>query len=197
LQHNQGLIRQKGADYLAYAILDAIVDHNLVLLETFDGYVELLEQQLAHANGKGFEEIFQVRNTILQFRRLTNPIRDALHSLMISNSKFIHADTKVYFQDVHDHAVSLAETIQSIREDITSYTELRLALLSHKSNATIHVLTIVSTIFIPLTFLSSIYGMNFDNMPELHHPDGYFVLWGIMALLVVGQLLYFRRKNWF
>ncbi len=196
IKEGVGKIRTCGADYLAYAIIDAMFDHNLLLSASFEEHTDTIQSKLGKLAQGELEELFLLRKNLLRYKRITAPGIEALHRLLAPNSRFLMPDNREFFQDVLDHALATADYAQSLIEELTSYTELRLAILSQKSNETIHVLTIVSTIFIPLTFLSSIYGMNFDNMPELHHPSGYFILWIIMVALIVVQIVYFRRRHW-
>jgi magnesium transporter len=176
-----GNIRSMKADYLAYAMLDAIVDHGFPVLEEI---------------GEALGELHSLKRTLMQLRRFVWPERDVVNSMLHGNSEFIRPETKVYLRDLYDHTVQIMDLIESYRDVVTSLMDMYLSSVGLRTNEIMRVLTVISSIFIPLTFLAGVYGMNFTNMPELHTRWGYAALWVLMATIAIGQLIFFRRKKW-
>jgi magnesium transporter len=192
-----GNIRSMKADYLAYALLDAIVDHGFPVLEEIGEALEEIEDSVFTSPGKEtIGQLHSLKRTLMQLRRFVWPERDVVNSMLHGNSEFIHAETKVYLRDLYDHTVQIMDLIESYRDVVTGLMEMYLSSVGLRTNEIMRVLTVISSIFIPLTFLVGVYGMNFQNMPELHTHTGYFVLWGAMLAIAVGQLIFFRRKKW-
>lgn len=198
-----GRIRQRGADYLAYALLDAVVDGYFPLLDSKGERIDQLEDaMLARAEKTQTKELHNLRREAIVAKRWLWPVRDAVSALIRCDVAFVTDETKLYLNDTHDHAVRLIEIVESYRETLTGLIELHLSLQQSRTNEVISVLTIVSTIFIPLTFLVGIWGMNFDpdtspwNMPELRAYYGYPASLALMLAVAVGLLVYFRWKKW-
>jgi magnesium transporter len=197
IRQNGGRVRRAGADYLAYALIDVIVDHYFVGLEEIGEQIERLEEDIMAAPQRGQQEqIRALRRTMLFLRRAVWPMREVLAALMRDESGLVDDQTKIYLRDAYDHAVQVVDVIESFREVIASLSDLYLSSLSHRLNEVMKVLTVVGTIFIPLSFLTGIYGMNFEYMPELGFRYGYFVFLGAVTSLLVGSLLYFRHRGW-
>jgi magnesium transporter len=197
LRHGKGRVRKMGADYLSYVLLDAIVDGYFGILEQISERTETLEQELLESpTQKTLETIHGLRANAALLRRSIWPMRDAVSSLERGESTLIHESTGIYFRDVHDHAVRVVETIESLRDTLSGMADLYLSSLSNKMNETMKVLTTIATIFIPLTFIAGIYGMNFENMPELKWRWGYAMVLLAMACVVALMIAYFRRKKW-
>lgn len=198
LKDSKGRIRRSGADYLTYAILDAIVDNYFSVIEFLTNKIELLEDQLFERNNEALlvADIQELKKEVLRIRRAVLPLRDVLNRLEKMESELIDPSTVKYLRDLYDHIVQVNESIEIYREMIWSLMDMHMTIISNKMNEVMKVLTIMASIFIPLTFLAGIYGMNFDNMPELHYENSYFYLLGIMFLVLVGMLWFFKRKKW-
>ncbi|WP_289042059.1 magnesium/cobalt transporter CorA [uncultured Zobellia sp.] len=192
-----GRIRTRGADYLFFALLDAIVDNYFVVLEHMNHRIESLEEivydnptpEIAH-------EIQQIKKEVLKIRRWIFPVKELVSRLIDTENPLITKDTKVFLRDALDHSLEINESIQIYREMSMSLMEMYMSNMSNKMNEVMKVLTIMASIFIPLTFIAGIYGMNFDHMPELHYKNGYYYVWGVMIVLFIGMMVYFKRKNW-
>lgn len=197
VQNKSGRIRGRGADYLFFALLDAIVDNYFVVLEHLNDRIEHLEE-LVYANptNEVAQEIQALKKEVLKVRRWVAPVRELVSRLIDTENPLISKDTKVFLRDVLDHSIEINESLQIYREMSMSLMEMYMSNMSNKMNEVMKVLTIMASIFIPLTFIVGVYGMNFDHMPELHWKYGYPMVWGLMVLLFIGLLLYFKRKKW-
>jgi magnesium transporter len=196
-------IRQNRVDYLYYSLLDTAIDLVFPILETLGDRVEALELTVFDdPNREALDEIHQLKREFMLLRRLTWPQRDMINSILRDEHHQITRDTKLYIRDCYDHAVHALDLVESYREMASSLLEVYLSSLSNRMNDVMKVLTIIATVFIPLSFIVGVYGMNFDrsvsawNMPELGWRFGYPILWLVMVALVAGMLLFFRRKNW-
>ena len=198
-----GRLWARKSDYIAYALLDAIVDAYFPLLDTKSEAIDRMEDELlAGASREQASGLHHMRREIIQAKRWLWPVRDAIGTLMRAEHAFIHPETRIYFNDTYDHAVRVVEMTETLRETLTGLIELHLAMSQAKINEVINLLTIVSTIFIPLTFLVGVWGMNFDthdspwNMPELSAYYGYPVALLVMLAIAVALVAYFRWKKW-
>lgn len=192
-----GNIRTMKADYLAYALLDAIVDHGFPVLEQIGEALQEIEDSVLTSPGKEtIGQLHSLKRTLMQLRRFVWPERDVVNSMLHGDSEFIRPETKVYLRDLYDHTVQIMDLIESYRDVVTSLMDMYLSSVGLRTNEIMRVLTVISSIFIPLTFLVGVYGMNFSNMPELKTSWGYFALWGVMIVIAIGQLIFFRRKTW-
>jgi magnesium transporter len=198
----RGQIRQRGCDYLTYALIDSAIDSFFPVLETLGEQIESLEEEaLAHATRGTISRVHDVKHDLLTLRRAIWPAREALHALARDPCPLITDETRIYFRDCYDHTIQLLDLLETYRELGADLRDLYLSSISNRMNEIIKVLTIISTIFIPLTFIVGVYGMNFDtahqwNMPELRWRYGYLFVWGTMAAVVVFMLYFFRRKGW-
>ena len=198
IENAGGLIRRMGSDYLAYALLDAIVDSFFIVLEKLGERVEALENAVVlHANPHTLSAIHHLKRELLFLRRSTWPLRDVLSSLQRGESPLISDQILVYLRDVHENTLQVIETVESFRDIMTGTLDIYLSSTSNRMNEIMTVLTIIATIFIPLTFITGIYGMNFHWMPELSWHYGYFWALGLMVLVALGMIAYFRHKRWF
>ena len=203
LSAGRGRIRGAGADYLAYALIDAVVDYLFPLLDVIGDRVEAIEAELLEDPSRGtLERLHEVKRELLRIRRVSWPMRETLSSLIREESEMVSDETRVFMRDVYDHSVQVLDMVETFREMSTSLVDLYLSSISNRMNEVMKVLTIIATIFIPLTFIAGIYGMNFDttasplNMPELKWPLGYPFALGLMAVIAGALLLLFRRKGW-
>ncbi len=199
LEHGKGRIRTVGSDYLMFAILDAVVDNYFTVMEFLSNKVELLEDKLFDKKEDPdiAEEIQGLKKDILRIRKAVVPLREVVNRLEKIESPLIEERTNKYIRDLYDHIIQVNESVEIYREMIWSLMDMYMTTISNKMNEVMKVLTIMSTIFIPLTFLAGIYGMNFEYMPELHYKNSYFLLLGIMVLVVFGMIYYFKKKKWF
>ncbi|HET8885866.1 MAG TPA: magnesium/cobalt transporter CorA, partial [Salinimicrobium sp.] len=199
LSNAKGKIRTRGADYLVFALLDAIVDNYFVVMEEMSDKIENLEERLfrAQPNDDITFEIQEIKRTMLRIRRAVYPLREVVSRLEKMESELVQEQTVNYLRDLYDHVIQVSENIDIYREMSWGLMDMYMTTISNRMNEVMKVLTIIATIFIPLTFIAGIYGMNFEYMPELQWEGSYFVLWGIMILIFVGMVVYFKRKKWF
>ncbi len=202
IRKSGGRMREATADYLAYALIDAVVDSYFQIVEGFADRLDALEEEMSVDQTLELNhDIHLLRNELLLLRRTIRPHRDAIDQLVRDEHPLIHDDTRVFLRDCHDHTTQLIELLDVYRELCFGLRDYYLTMVSNRTNEVMKVLTIIATIFIPLSFIAGIYGMNFDtnlpgNMPELHRPYGYIAVLGMMASIGIGLLCYFRRKGW-
>lgn len=192
----RGPLFQLGSDYLACALVDAAVDHFFPVLETLGERLETLEDELLSQQDQVLGRLHQLRRDLLRLRRNLWPLREALSGLLREESPLLSSEVRVFFRDVWDHTLYLLDIVESYREMAASLLELYLSTVAQRTNEVMKVLTVIGTIFLPLTFVVGVYGMNFQHMPELAWPWAYPALWGVMVALAVGMLWAFRRRGW-
>lgn len=199
IANSKGRVRQRGSDYLMYSILDAIIDNYFIIIENLSDNIEFLEDDLLSKEQRDniSNEIQHLKRKILKIRNAVLPLREVIKQLEKSTHRFIQSKTKNYLRDLLDHIVQIGESVEIYREMTWGLMDMYMTTISNKMNEVMKVLTIMSSIFIPLTFIVGVYGMNFDNMPELHEPYGYYVVWAVMILVFLGLLWFFKRKKWF
>lgn len=197
IRSNTGRLRHSGADYLFFAILDSVIDNYFLVLENIDHKIEILEEEVYdNPTPDTAKKIQQVKKEVLKVRRYIFPVKELVNRLIDTESPLITKDTKLFLRDALDHSIEINESLQIYREMSMSLMEMYMSNMSNKMNEVMKVLTIMASIFIPLTFIAGIYGMNFDNMPELHWEYGYYMVWGLMIILFLGMMVYFKRKQW-
>ena len=197
IRTGKGRLRKLGADYLAYALLDAVVDNYFVVLEQFGEKVDRAEDQLIEDPGKGTAQtVYGLKRELLILHRAVWPVRELVGVLARHDSDLIRQATVPYFRDVYDHIVQVIDTIEIFREMLSEMIGIYLSSISNKLNAVMKVLTVIATIFMPLTFIAGVYGMNFKHMPELEWRYGYAFVWLVMAAVGAGMYVYFRRRKW-
>lgn len=190
-------IRQRGADYLFFALLDAVVDHYFIALEQLGLKLDQLEDMVYYnSEPSQGQKIQKLKKEILKLRQHIYPSKDLVQKLLNSTHPLIKEETKVFLRDLSDQCAEINETIQLYREMSTNLMELHMSTMGNKMNEVMKVLTIMASIFIPLTFIAGIYGMNFENMPELHWKFGYPLVWILMGSCFIGMLIYFKLKKW-
>ena len=198
LQESKGRIRKSGADFLFYSLLDVIFDQYLIIMDDMDDRIAELEGMIMEdPDNHSLQDINKYKNTILQLKKTVWPVREVVNKLINRKVPYIKEDISFYLQDIHDHIVQANDMVETSRGQLYGLLDVYYSSLSMKMNEIMKVLTIVSTIFIPLTFIAGIYGMNFANMPELHWDWSYPVVWGVMIVITGLMLVYFKRKNWF
>ncbi|MCX6696310.1 MAG: magnesium/cobalt transporter CorA [Methanoregula sp.] len=192
-----GRIRKYGPDYLAYALIDGIVDNYFVVMENLEGQVEGLEEELViNPTQDSLHKINQLKKDMIFLRKSVWPLREVINNLERSESPLIKESTTIYLRDVYDHTIQVIDTLETFRDMVSGMIDIYLSGLSYKMNEIMKVLTLIATIFIPLTFVVGLYGMNFKNMPEIEWEFGYYSVLIVMVIMVAGMLIYFRRKKW-
>lgn len=195
--NNAGRIRRMGADYLAYLLIDAVVDEYFAVLDTLGtGIEEFEDRAIDESDETLIKDIQGFKQDLLRIRRVIWPLRESLSLLMHLESRRMGDDLEPFLKDLHDHIIQAVETVETYRELMAGVMEVNLAAVSNRMNKVIKVLTIISTIFIPLTFIVGVYGMNFRFMPELEIPWAYPVVLGGMSVIALGMLLFFKRRRW-
>ena len=197
LKEPSGRLRGRKSDYLAYAILDTLVDHYFQVLGDLDLLDEEMEETLMINPGPDtVQKLHDQKRRLITLRRNVWPLRDALVRVERLESVLIEEQNQVYFRDVHDHLIQILDMVETRRELNSGFLDIYLSSLSNRMNEVMKVLTLIATIFIPLTFIAGIYGMNFQVMPELKWPFGYFAVLGVMAVLGLAMILFFKKKKW-
>ena len=197
LRTGRGTIRKKGVDYLAYSLLDALVDGYFVILEKLGERIDNLEEELiASPRREIMEQLYQLKRELLFLHKAVWPLREVIASLERRESQIIHETTAPYLRDVYDHVVQVIDSVEIYRDMLSTMLDLYLTSVSFRLNEVMKVLTIIATIFMPLTFIAGVYGMNFKHQPELEWHYGYFYSLGLMTAVAVGMLVFFRRKKW-
>ncbi|MEM7038265.1 MAG: magnesium/cobalt transporter CorA, partial [Bacteroidota bacterium] len=190
-------LRKMGPDYLAYLLLDAVVDGYFFLIEHFGEKIDALEEELMDNPKKAtLHKIYALKREVVSLRKSVWPMREVVHNIQRSENDLLSEELSIFLRDFYDHIMRIIDSIETFRDTISGMVDLYLSNSSIKMNEVMQVLTLISTIFIPLTFITGLYGMNFDFIPELHWGFGYPVVLGIMVVMVVAQLIYFRRKKW-
>lgn len=192
-----GQIRARKSDYLAYALLDSIVDNYFVTIEHFGDIIEELEiELLENPSDEILPRLHEVRRQASYLRRSVFPLRETVSRFEKLEVSFMNKETKLFIRDLHDHTVQVIETVTVFKDAVGGLLDLYMSSVSNRMNNVMKVLTIVSTIFIPLTFIAGVYGMNFTNMPELEYKYGYLITMITMAILTLLMIFYFKRKKW-
>jgi magnesium transporter len=198
IRTSQGRVRKSGADYLTYLLLDTIIDGYFPVVEHYEDRIEALEDTIiSHPDRDTMQEIYDVRRELLALRRLIWPMRNVLNLLMRDHHGIVSDEVQIYFRDSYDHVIQILEIIEAYRELAASLMDVYMSTMGNKLNEIMKFLTVISTIFIPLTFIVGVYGMNFENMPELKGEWSYFIVWLIMLAVAGGLIFYFWRKGWF
>lgn len=197
LRKGQFDLRKRKIDFLLYRLLDIIVDNYFFVTEYFSDKNEEIERDIfKNPTPEALQEIQKLKRQIVNFKRVVLPLREVASGLEKDGGKFIETSTLRYLRDLYEHIIQVNDSIDSQREVVSSIQDLYLSGTSNKMNQVMKLLTIVSTIFIPLTFIAGVYGMNFEYLPEKEWHYGYFIIWGVMAVIAIGMLIYFRRKKW-
>ncbi|NCR17911.1 MAG: magnesium/cobalt transporter CorA [Microcystis aeruginosa LL13-03] len=198
IRTSQGRVRKSGADYLTYLLLDTIIDGYFPVVEHYEDRIEALEDVIiSNPDRDTMQEIYDVRRELLALRRLIWPMRNVLNLLMRDHHGIVSDEVQIYFRDSYDHVIQILEIIEAYRELAASLMDVYMSTMGNKLNEIMKFLTVISTIFIPLTFIVGVYGMNFENMPELKGEWSYFMVWLVMLAVAGGLIFYFWRKGWF
>lgn len=198
LRNERSRIRGLGSDYLAYALLDMVVDHYFIIREQLSDEVDALEEEiLLTPHLDHIHQIHEKRRQLITLRRAVWPLWELIRELSESDSKLIRESTHPYLRDLQDHVLQVLDTLDALREVLNGLLDSYMSLASYRMNEVMKVLTVIATIFIPLTFITGVYGMNFRWMPELQYRWSYPLVWLVMLVILLGMLRYFRKKNWF
>lgn len=192
-----GNTRGRGAEYLAYRLVDTVVDHYYFVTDHLMDAAEGLEERiLKQADAQGLQELQQLKKMLAQLRRAATPLREAVSQLMKDPPAAVQQETLRHWHDVHDHLLQIHDHIDSLRDTLSGLMDLHANGVNQRTNQVMQLMTMVATIFIPLTFIAGVYGMNFDHIPELHWKHGYATVWAVMLAVAGGMFLLFRRKGW-
>jgi magnesium transporter len=185
------------SDYLAYSLIDAIIDNYFIILEKVSDNVEDIEKDVVtNPKPEILQKIYNLKREMIYLRKSVWPLREVINSLIRDESKLIRNETQIYLRDIYDHTIQVVDTIETFRDMISGMLDIYISSVSNKMNEVMKVLTIFAAIFIPLTFIAGVYGMNFQYMPELSLPWAYPTIWIIIIIVGVGLLLYFKHKKW-
>ena len=196
LKVGKGRIRKQGCDYLAYALIDVVVDSCFPILESLGDKIEMIEGNLtADPPAETISELHTLKREIIQLRKLLWPMREIIGRMKREDFDFVSDTTRIFLNDVNDHAIQILDTIESYKDILSGLSELYLSLVSNKTNEAMKILTIIATIFIPMTFIVGIYGMNFKFMPELDWQWGYFFVWVLIVIVAIAMIIWFKRKK--
>lgn len=197
IQSGKGRIRGQGADYLTYALLDLIVDHFFSVLEDIGEAIEFFDEELVHEPGPVLlRQIHLFKRQLLYLHKAVWPVREVIGTFERCGSRICNSGTVPYLRDVYDHIIQVIDTVETYRDLVSGMLDIYLSSISYRLNEVMKVLTIISTLFIPLTFIAGVYGMNFEYMPELKWEYGYYGVWFVMLVIVCGMLRYFRQRKW-
>ena len=197
IRNSKGRIRSRGTDYLIYALLDAIVDNYFIILEKIGENVESMEEDLiTNPTPSTLQDIYNLKREMIYLRKSVWPLREVISGLQREESALIQESTDIYLRDLYDHTIQVIDTIETFRDMVSGMLDMYMSSVSNKMNEVMKVLTIFAAIFIPLTFVAGIYGMNFEIMPELHWQWGYLMVWIIIICVTLSMIIYFKRKKW-
>lgn len=197
IETGMGRIRKLGADYLAYAIIDTVVDNYFIILEKFGEQIEYLEDKsIQNPLPETLQSIQSFKREMIFLRRSIWPLRDAISTLVRSESQLIRRETEAYLRDVHDHTIQVIDNIETLRDMLSGMLDIYLSSIANRTNTVMKTLTVIATIFIPLTFIVGLYGMNFEHIPELKWRYGYVFVWGVILAVAAGMTIYFKKKKW-
>lgn len=197
IHSGKGKVRHRGADYLAYALVDNLVDHYYIVLDGVEEQIEMLEDILLdNPDNSTKGKIHHLKKEMIRIRKSIAPLREAISRFSKSDSPMVEDSTLTYIRDLYDHTIQIMDSVDNFRDVLNGLQDLYISEMSFRMNQVMQVLTIITTIFVPLSFLAGLYGMNFAYMPELQFKYGYFVLLGVMLIVGIGLLLWFRKQKW-
>lgn len=197
LRQGKGRVRKLKADYLFYALMDAVVDYYFNTVERIGDKIEVIEEEIINEpQRQSLIELYNLKREVIYLRKQVWPLRDMIANLLRSETEFITENTQLFFRDLQDHSTRIIDTVETYRDLLSSIMDIYLSTNSNKMNEVMKVLTIMSSIFIPVTFIAGVYGMNFEFMPELKSPYGYAAVWVVMLSVMGGMVFYFKKKRW-
>ncbi len=196
--HARGKICGRGAEYLLYALIDTVVDNYFVALEKIGDEMELMEEDLMlNPDTESVRDLYTLKREMLALRRAIWPLREVIAQMEREDSRLVTKATKLYYRDLYDHMIQVIDTIETYRDLLSGMVDLYQSTISNRMNSIMKVLTIISTVFIPITFLTGMYGMNFDYMPGVSNQNGFWILAGVVLVSIVSMLFYFKKQGWF
>ena len=197
IQNSRGKIRRRGADYLAYALMDTIVDNYYLVLDDIEEVIDEMEDEIIENPDENTKSrIHVLKREMLVLRRAITPLREAISKYSKTEHDLVQESSEIFIRDLYDHLIQVMDSVETYRDTLSGLQDLYISEISFKMNNVMQVLTIISTIFIPLSFLAGLYGMNFKYIPELDWQNGYFYLLGFMLTVAISLLIYFKRKGW-
>lgn len=198
IREGKGMIRKRAGDYLLYALIDSVVDYYFLILEKQGELIEEVEEAvLENPHESVLNDMHRIRREVLQLRRSIYPLREVMNRFERVEEPLVSIESKVFIRDLYDHTIQVIETVEVFRDMVSGTIDLYMNSVSNKMNNVMKVLTIIATIFIPLTFIAGVYGMNFENMPELGWPWAYYAVWMLMIVMAFAMVIYFKVKKWF
>jgi magnesium transporter len=197
IRTGKGRIRKMGADYLAYCLIDAVVDLYFVILEKIGDRIEILEEELVeNPSRETMKSLHTMKREMIFLRKAVWPMRELINNFERTENKLVKKATRLFLRDLYDHTIRVIDTVETYRDLLSGMMDVYLSSVSNRMNEVMKVLTIITTLFIPLSFIAGIYGMNFDNIPELHWRYSYYLLWAVMITVAAGMIFYFKKKKW-
>jgi magnesium transporter len=197
LRQGKGRVRKLDADYLAYALMDAVVDCYFTAIEKIGDKIEEIEEDIiSNSDKKSLLQLYHLKREMIYLRKQVWPMRDLINNMIRSETTLINASSDMYLRDLSDHVTRIIDTVETYRDLLSGIMDIYLSSNANRMNEVMKVLTIMSSIFIPVTFIAGVYGMNFENMPELKTQNGYYIIWGVMLSIIIGLMIYFKRKKW-
>jgi len=197
LRQGKGRVRKLGADYLFYALMDAVVDYYFTAVEKIGDKIEKIEEEIINdPKRESLIELYKLKREVIFLRKQVWPLRDMLNNLTRSESEFITTNTQLFFRDLQDHTSRVIDSVETHRDLLSGIMDIYLSTNANKMNEVMKVLTVMSSIFIPVTFIAGVYGMNFEFMPELKSSYGYTAVWLVMLSVIGGMIIYFKKKKW-
>ncbi len=197
IRQAKGRVRRMGADYLAYVLMDSVVDHYFKVIDKVGEKIEMLDDEIGlNPTAKNLTLLHQLKGEVLYLRRQINPARDLISSVMKSENELFNEATSIFFRDVNDHVLRTIESVENYRETLSGIMEVYHSNNTHKMNEVMKTLTVITSIFIPVTFIVGVYGMNFKYMPEIDMPYAYGATWAFMIIIMGGMALYFKKRKW-
>jgi magnesium transporter len=198
LRNNISKLRQSGPDYLCYALLDMIVDHYYVVMEKLGERIEMLEEKIIRSsNTRSLAEINSLRKELIVLKRNVSPVRDLVNGFIRSDSELLQDRTMKYFKDIYDHIIQANELAENYRDMMMNLQDLYLSNVNLKMNEVMKVMAVVTCLLAPATVIGGIFGMNFDKLPYIHHPYGFFIAVGLMVIIPIWMIFAFRKRGWF
>jgi magnesium transporter len=197
LRQGKGRVRRKGADYLAYALVDAVIDHYFSAVDKVGERIEILEEKIGRqSHHHNMHDYRSIHSELYALKKQIVPVRELITTMMRSETELLTESTHLYLRDISDHSIRVVETLEGYRESLSGLMNVYLSNNNYKLSEVMKTLTVITSIFIPVTFIVGVYGMNFKFMPELYHPYGYWTIWAIMIFVMGGMAYYFKRKKW-
>jgi magnesium transporter len=194
---DQGKVRKKNADYLLYRLMEMSVESYYNILDNIGEQIEDIEEEIQkHTSQNTFHKVQKLKKELIFLHKALYPLREAISRLSKDDSEFIHEENARYFSDLNDHVIHLIDLLDTYRDLAAGLADFHINMQNQRLNEVIRVLTIISTVFMPLTFIVGVYGMNFDNLPELHWKYGYYAVWGVMGLITISMIAFFKFKKW-